>query len=144
VRKDYRKAVYWYRKAADQGDPFGQCNLGVCYDKGQGVHQDHTLAAAWYLKAAKQGDAQAQSNLAESYTNGDGVRKSYADAYFWLSLAASNIKGKERKLAARGLETAAAHLTSVRLSKADTRVKQWLLQSPPRQTRRVKRSSGNR
>jgi uncharacterized protein len=44
--------VRWYRKAADQGDPRGQHNLGTMYRDGQGVAQDYTEAVNWFRKAA--------------------------------------------------------------------------------------------
>ena len=37
-----------------------QYNLGVMYDKGQGVPQNHKTAVKWYRLAAEQGDARAQ------------------------------------------------------------------------------------
>ncbi|MDD6180996.1 MAG: hypothetical protein PUB01_02840 [Desulfovibrionaceae bacterium] len=41
----------WYRKAAEQGDAQAQCNLGVMYDKGDGVRQDKSAAKEWFGKA---------------------------------------------------------------------------------------------
>jgi len=35
-----RKAVKWYRLAADQGDADAQSSLGAMYYQGQGVPQD--------------------------------------------------------------------------------------------------------
>jgi TPR repeat protein len=40
VAKDYQEAVYWYRKAAEQGRADGQNNLGVMYENGYGVTKD--------------------------------------------------------------------------------------------------------
>jgi TPR repeat protein len=37
VAQDYKEAVNWYRKAAEQGDERAQYNLGVMYAIGQGV-----------------------------------------------------------------------------------------------------------
>ena len=54
----------WFRKAAEQGEPNAQNNLGWCYEKGKGVEQSDTLAAEWCKKAAEQGNSQAQYNLA--------------------------------------------------------------------------------
>jgi len=34
------KAVYWFRRAAEQGDAIGQLNLGEHYLTGQGVKHD--------------------------------------------------------------------------------------------------------
>ncbi len=46
------KAVGWWRKAAEQGRPEAQNNLGLEYDKGQGVPQDYAQAHMWYNLAA--------------------------------------------------------------------------------------------
>lgn len=37
VKKDYQQAIYWYRKAADQGQINAQGNLGYLYVNGIGV-----------------------------------------------------------------------------------------------------------
>ena len=54
-----------YRKAAEQGDANAQYNLGVCYEKGEGVKKDLSQAVQWYRKAAEQGMPGAQSKLKE-------------------------------------------------------------------------------
>ena len=60
VLGDYREAVKWYRKAAEQGDASAQNNLGVMYADGAGVLQDYVTAYAW-------------ANVAEA--NGNDVKK---------------------------------------------------------------------
>ena len=55
VPQDYTQAVYWWRKAAEQGDADAQFMLGDCYYKGQGVPQDYAQAVSLYRKAAEQG-----------------------------------------------------------------------------------------
>jgi len=52
VKKDYQKAFYWYKKAAEQGNPTSQANLGVMYAKGTGTKQDMVQSYAWYAVAA--------------------------------------------------------------------------------------------
>jgi uncharacterized protein len=52
VPQDYAQAVAWYRKAAGQGDPFAQYNLGVMYAKSHGVTQDYIEALMWFYLAA--------------------------------------------------------------------------------------------
>jgi TPR repeat protein len=37
VTESVKEAVEWYRKAAEQGVPDAQSNLGLMYKKGQGV-----------------------------------------------------------------------------------------------------------
>ena len=50
VPQDYKEAVKWYLKAAEQGNAIAQNHLGVMYDQGKGVTQDYKEAAKWYLK----------------------------------------------------------------------------------------------
>ncbi|MCD8367240.1 MAG: sel1 repeat family protein, partial [Clostridiales bacterium] len=63
VRQDKAKAVYWYEKAAQQGDAKAQYNLGVCYYNGEGVTRNRTKAKEWFQKAADQGVEQAKAIL---------------------------------------------------------------------------------
>ena len=55
VEQDYAQAVFWYRKAAEQGYAMAQNNMGIMYDNGRGVDQDYDQAVNWYRKAAEQG-----------------------------------------------------------------------------------------
>ena len=47
VPQDDARAVLWWRKAAEQGDPMSQSNLGVMYQSGRGVPQDFAEAYFW-------------------------------------------------------------------------------------------------
>lgn len=73
---------------AKQGNASAQCNIGYCYDVGEGVTQDYTQAVYWYKKAAEQGNATAQGNLGICYYNGRGVTRDYAQAVYWYKKAA--------------------------------------------------------
>ncbi|MDO8464206.1 MAG: tetratricopeptide repeat protein [Gallionella sp.] len=88
VEQNDGEAVYWYHKAAEQGDSGGQFNLGVMYEDGCGVEQNPELAVYWYRKAAEQGDTAAQFNLGVIYSEGQGVRQDYEEAVKWYRLAA--------------------------------------------------------
>ena len=55
VTQDYKEAVKWYRKSADQGSADGQILLGWCYANGTGVSKDKKLAMMWFEKAAESG-----------------------------------------------------------------------------------------
>ncbi|MGM9812319.1 MAG: TonB family protein [Muribaculaceae bacterium] len=61
--KDFENAVYWYRKAAEQGNATAQNNLGICYEDGEGVTKDIYEAVKWYRKAAAQGNIASKSML---------------------------------------------------------------------------------
>ena len=55
-------------------------NLGVSYEKGQGVPRDYGKAVELYQKAVDQGYAEAQNNLGGLYMNGQGVPQDYGKA----------------------------------------------------------------
>ena len=63
MKKDYEQAVYWFRKAAEQGYAKGQYCLGECYLNGKGVKEDSQQAEQWFRKAAEQGYEPAAKEL---------------------------------------------------------------------------------
>ena len=67
VLKDYKEAVKWYRKAAEQGDAMAQNNLGVRYATGKGAPKDMTKAKYWINKAYEGGDAKASKMAKENW-----------------------------------------------------------------------------
>lgn len=60
---DFATALREWTPLAEQGHAKAQFNLGVMYDRGQGVTQDYAEASKWYRKTAEQGDAAAQDKL---------------------------------------------------------------------------------
>lgn len=93
VKKDYTKAIYWYRKAAEQGLDSAQYNLGTMYEGdyfygGYGVEKDYVKAVYWYRKSAEHGNANGQCALGGMYKFGWGVEKDYEKAVYWFRKAA--------------------------------------------------------
>jgi hypothetical protein len=88
ARRDYPEAVRWDRTAAELGSREAQLNLGIAYDKGEGVPQDYDQALHWSRMAADQGLAQAQSLVGVFYAEGRGVTQDYAAALGWYRKAA--------------------------------------------------------
>ncbi|MCX6967338.1 MAG: tetratricopeptide repeat protein [Verrucomicrobia bacterium] len=54
VRQDDKKAFYWLEKAAQQGDPTTQFNLGGLCVQGRGTSRNYKQGIAWYRTAAEQ------------------------------------------------------------------------------------------
>ena len=80
----------WLKRAAEQGHPLAQFNLGRCYHDGCGVEVDRQQAILWWTKAAEQGDAAAQLNLGIHYhAEGDDQQ-----AFYWYSKAAEQGKAQ--------------------------------------------------
>lgn len=89
VKKDIKKAINWYKKAAQNGNVDAKYNLGVIYERGDGIEIDYEKAARWFLSAAKDGHKDAQYNLANMYSKGAGYSLNQTKATKWY-LAAAN------------------------------------------------------
>jgi uncharacterized protein len=48
IPQDFKKAVYWYRLSAKQGNDLAQRRLGLMYERGDGVQKDYVQAYMWY------------------------------------------------------------------------------------------------
>ena len=57
--QDYKEAVKWYTKSADQGYALAAFNLGAMYGNGEGVPQNYAEAAYWLSIAEIGGYAEA-------------------------------------------------------------------------------------
>lgn len=80
IDKNYKKAFFWYKKAAMQGSVPAQYNVGLFYEKGWGVTKNLELAREFYTKAADQGSSDAQVNLGVLYIKGLGGNVDYIKA----------------------------------------------------------------
>jgi hypothetical protein len=129
VPQNFAQAATWFRKAAEQGLPVAQTNLGVLYEEGRGVPHDYVLAATWYRKAAEQGNAEAQADLGFAYGKGHGVPQDYAEEYFWLDLGLSG-QLPERADAEKVRNAAASLLTPAMLSRVQERARKWFEDHP--------------
>jgi hypothetical protein len=96
--ENYTQAVYWYKKAAEQGDTEAQLNLAVMYKYGTGVNEDSSQAVFWYKKAAEQGNTKAQLNLAVMYASGEGILENFVLAYKWANLAGARGNENAREM----------------------------------------------
>ena len=74
LTKDLERAIHWFTKSAEAGNPQAQFNLGSLYSAGQGVKQSRVKAVEWFTKAAAQGHGRALYNLGIAYAKGaDGI-----------------------------------------------------------------------
>ena len=91
VQQNYKKAFTWYQRAALQGHPFAQCQLGLMYRDGRGITKDEKKAFDWFMKAAKnqQSCPRGKFYVARSYHFGNGVPVDYEKAVKWYLTAAN-------------------------------------------------------
>jgi TPR repeat protein len=111
---------------AEEGDAIAQYNLGVMYNKGEGVEWNFKEAAKWYRKAAEQGNAIAQSNLGFKYERGQGVEQNNLIAYAWRNIAATNGDQNAKK----GLSQLAVKMTPAQIADAEELVKEMVKKNP--------------
>ena len=63
LKEDYRKAIFWYRKAAAKNDPKALYNIGLCYKHGDGVKRSNRWARHYFEKARILGHKNANKQL---------------------------------------------------------------------------------
>ncbi len=63
VKKDKKKALFWYRKAARKGDVVAYNNIAILYRESN----NYKRARFWFLKALNGGDGDAALELAKLY-----------------------------------------------------------------------------
>ncbi len=92
--KNFQKAAEWYEKAAAQGHPIAQLNLGMMYAYGKGVMMDPAKAVELIVKSAEKGEPAGQIALGKMYIDGKGVGKDVAKGIDWLNRAAAQGSSK--------------------------------------------------
>ncbi|MBQ7706067.1 MAG: sel1 repeat family protein [Selenomonadaceae bacterium] len=93
TKQDISKAMYWFTKAAENGNLVATNNIGYIYE----TDENYTEAFNWYKKAAEMGDIVAMMNLAGFYEEGLGTRKSKKFAKQWRDKAESSTDLKSVK-----------------------------------------------
>jgi TPR repeat protein len=113
--------VFWWRKAAERGDPESQYNLAFMYSKGQGVAQNQQMAFYWFAEAAGQGVLSAQSRLGLMYATGEGVAADVIEAHKWFFIAA---KGGDEAAMANRIRSESM-LDQPQIAEAERRAQEW-------------------
>ena len=101
VKKDEKKAFYWYMKSARLGNLNAQSSVGMSYYKGEGVKKDEKKAFYWFEKSARQGHPAAQFMMGQYYASGQGAKRDFKNAAKYFKLVIKNPVANEalKKLA---------------------------------------------
>ena len=101
--RDYKTAIYWLSKAAEQGHPASQVAVGkVLLINKKRQPEKEQQAFFWFLKAAEQGETQAYYHLSKLYLEGKGCAQNLEESTYWLQKAAeANINGSKEELKER-------------------------------------------
>ncbi|MBR3664175.1 MAG: sel1 repeat family protein [Desulfovibrio sp.] len=85
---DYAKAREIWEKLAAGGDAYAMNNLGILYDRGQGVAVDLGRALHWFGLSAKAGNPQGMSNYGWMLDQGRGMDPRPEEAARWYDQSA--------------------------------------------------------
>ncbi|MCE3027511.1 tetratricopeptide repeat protein [Salinicola sp. DM10] len=100
VKKNQEKAMYWYEKAADQGDKKSAMEMAALYYYGKGVQKNYEKTFDWLLRCSqlKYGDeTMCFRSLARFYEEGIGTDVDLVQAYKYYDLRGSaGAEGKQR------------------------------------------------
>ena len=88
VKTDLSEAVRFYMLAAGSGHVKAQVNVGLLYERGEGVDQSDAIAVRYFTRASEGGDAKAMYNLGMCYKNGRGVAQDNEEAVRWFTESA--------------------------------------------------------
>lgn len=84
---NYLDAVYWYRQAAEGGQPGAWSDLGQMYFEGKGTDKDEAYAVRCFERDLANDCTSAYNRLGKAYYTGRGVPQDYAKAYQLLTHA---------------------------------------------------------
>ncbi|MFN6414704.1 MAG: hypothetical protein ACK4V2_02905 [Pseudomonadota bacterium] len=88
---DREKALYWYQRAAEQGDASAQYNLGLLHVKTNSDSTQHKARAfSWIQQAAEKQFIASYYTLACFYRDGIGTERNDVEAAKWFLLGAEN------------------------------------------------------
>jgi TPR repeat protein len=88
TRTTQRQSTSYYKLvAAEQGNVYAGCNLGMMYDNGYGVEQDNEKARKYYILSVEKGYAGAQHDLGILYKLGNGIEQDCSMARHFFTLA---------------------------------------------------------
>jgi TPR repeat protein len=85
----HERAVFWWEKAAEQGDLEAQFNLAHACLKGVGIQKNEARAWDLMLSAAQSGLPAAQGKLGLAYATGEGMVQDLIESAKWFCLAAA-------------------------------------------------------
>lgn len=88
-KRNWPKAIFWYKKAAAKGHLLSMRELGDIYTYGHGVPESHTEGRKWYEVPASKGDVPSQLGLAYLLRYGTNIPKNLPAAEQLLLKAAN-------------------------------------------------------
>lgn len=118
------------KRAAENGDPAAEFNLGQKYAAGDGLEKNSTKAFCWTHRSAEHGHAWAWLRLGMMYGMGEGVKKDNIESYKWFHLinvvADPNWGTEIKQWAAEDASDIAKQMSLTQVQQAKQRTAQWM------------------
>jgi len=89
VERNLELAAKFFEKSATLGNAFGQLNLALALQRGEGVAKDDHRAFELLTESAAQGNAEAMNALGMCHYHGNGVEKNFYKAMRWYRSSAA-------------------------------------------------------
>jgi TPR repeat protein len=89
IEQNDTKALYWSRRAAEQGHVEATANAACFLSQGLGAAKDAREAVRLWRIAAEKGSARAQYNLGLYLHDGVGVTRDFSESVRWMEKAAA-------------------------------------------------------
>ena len=89
-RQDYKKSMFYFKKALKKGVKNSYAEIGWLYQDGQGVNKSSKRAFRWFKNGVDNGDRRSQYGIGCMYLNGWGCEQDYSLAlkHFKIALEA--------------------------------------------------------
>ena len=95
---NFKEALKWYMKAAEQGDASALNNLGCMYFMGDGVEESEEKAFKLFHKSAEIGNNSSQYSVGLMIHEGVGTMTNKEEAVKWIRLAAEQGHAEAQKM----------------------------------------------
>ena len=95
---NYKTAVAYYSRLAEQGNAEAQNKLGQMYYRGDGVRTDYHKALYYFNLSAEQGNANSQYYLGLIYEGYGAIKKDHDESLKYYRMAAENGDPDAQKL----------------------------------------------
>jgi uncharacterized protein len=129
--RDYKKAMGFFKAAAELEYPPAMFRIGLLYFHGTGVAQDAKAANEWFKRAAEFGDGQAQCTFGANLLTGIGAAVNPKEGLFWLLLSNDRLQeGADKDGCHRNIDAAEGLLTPQEISEVKLQAAIWKPSEP--------------
>jgi len=130
IKRDYKKALPMYERAALAAKAEAQYELGKMYAFGEGVQPSPSEALRWQLLAAKKRYVPSFIEMSRLYFNGEGVTTDRVEGWMYLILADRFATPQSRPVVGAAMKKYAGRMKASDRDEARSRADAWVAANP--------------